>query len=331
MIDLVKTNDLDFQGSQDTSRLATDRTKDIDCSKPLYLPIQTLEDLDRVLTNVKIELGRLVAKNLISYSNSHIVYRIRGIHSSNIFLVADLASSEKIRKSIYLGEKLQETVEKSTSLVAFSKAINYLLEDKRESINFGECRLLDLLKDSLGGNCRTCYVISISLKDEDKDPTLNSLIFAQKINSIENVVQVANPSVKRADLKSSYNSNYQSLKTQDIQHSRQKSVNASWIEKCNSFMVDNGSEVKKLRERNTVLENQIIEIEKLAHFKNLDHSRVSHNSVNKNLSFLSENDESMNYILEEDARKEKAPEMLQQGDMFRKRKKTSDEDVRSVL
>jgi kinesin family protein 5 len=144
-----------------------------------------------------MELDKLIGKNAITFCNSHLIYEISSTNSFgdvNKFIIADLASSERVRKSVYLGSKLVETVEKSSSLIAFSKCISFLVEDKRSHICYEESRLTLLLKEALGGNCMTLYVISVSHEETDREKTLGTLVFGRRLKNVNNFRDLLLPS-----------------------------------------------------------------------------------------------------------------------------------------
>lgn len=253
----------------------------------------------------RAEMASLVRQGKANYSTSHIVYLVRrkteDQASSNSLVFADLACSEKIRKSVYLGEKLLETVEKTSNLVYFSKCINYLLENKRSQISRHEDCLVDLLYEGLGGNSLSCYIVSVSLREEDKDLTFNTLEFGQKVSSIENMIpgdsRISSPnpvSVSRDnDVYSSHHKH----------HSSKLDINPVplWLEKCNDILKENGSELKRLQTRNFDLETQVVKLEKMLRMSHVEYSSEIRDSPDKNLSFFSvDNDLHLNNILLEE-------------------------------
>lgn len=250
-------------------------------------------------------MASLVRQGKANFSTSHIVYLIKKkgekLDQQNTLIFTDLACSEKIRKSVYLGEKLLETNEKTSNLIYFSKCINYLLENKRKQIIRKEDCLVDLLYEALGGNSMTCYLISVSLREEDKDLTFNTLEFAQKVSSIENLVVL--PQSLRSQAPSSTKIDDHVRYTSDLNQSSKKDsiLLPSWLAKCNDLLNENGSEVKRLQTRNLDLESQVIKLEKMLMMSNIDFSSASKDSPGKNLSFFSiENDLCLNNILFEE-------------------------------
>jgi hypothetical protein len=267
--------------------------------------VHSLQDYLRFESMARAEMASLVRQGKANFSTSHIVYLIKKkqglVSEQNTLIFADLACSEKIRKSVYLGEKLLETNEKTSNLIYFSKCINYLLESKRKQIVRKEDCLVDLLYEALGGNSMTCYLISVSLREEDKDLTFNTLEFAQKVSSIENFLAL--PNDFRSQVPSSTKVDDQIQHSSGLNQSSKKDslLLPSWLAKCNDLLNENGSEMKRLQTRNLDLESQVIKLEKMLMMSNIDFSSASKDSPGKNLSFFSiENDLCLNNILYEE-------------------------------
>jgi hypothetical protein len=255
------------------------------------LLISSLSEFHRYEAISRSELSSLVKGGKTTYANSHIVYTFRKFFKDKLkggtLVFADLACSEKIRKSIYLGEQLLETVEKTSSLVYFSKCINHVLEGCRSKIMRSEDKLVDLLYESLGGNCRTCYIVSVSLAEEDKDMTFNTLVFAQKVSTIE--IQLEKTKKTGANCFTAEPNCFESTsrKNQSSMKKNTTPIGSSWIEKCTNILDQNGSAMKKLEERNSALENQVLMLEQMLHLSQVDQSCFSKESAKKNVSFFS--------------------------------------------
>ena len=283
----------------------------------------------------KQELERISKLGLVSLAEGHIVYKfslsnkeiLKYQDGQHHFLVVDLASTEKLRKSVYLGDKMMETVEKNSSLVCFSKSINYLISHQKESINYSECRLVEMLKHALGGDSLTCYVITISLNDVDKDRTINSLIFAERLTTLENSITIPPKRLKReANTRKSQLSAYQqshgfqtssklsplrNVQNYEETNPRQLSgvanvkkyesstpLSSSWIDKCQSLLGYEKSEINSLKEKNSTLELEVEKLRKLVELSRANQSSIDDLSPAKEMSFFSsENDRSLQSIL----------------------------------
>jgi hypothetical protein len=272
-----------------------------------FVPLRHLQDYFDCQAFAQRELEDLVKEDQANYSTSHILYFVcsnsTNSNCMNILTFADLACSEKIRKSIYLGEKLLETVEKTSNLIYFSKSINFLIENKRHLIKRKEDKLVDILYESLGGNSATCYIVTISLKEIDKDITFNSLEFAQKVSDIHNSLLSSIISKQVEDEPSTTGSPKQGARGRELAAAQEPQQPASWSEKPDDKSTENYTHRERLPTTNPHLETQSLKLESNLPLEYIQYSNLSNDSPDKNLSFFSlENDNSLNQILlEEDA------------------------------
>jgi hypothetical protein len=121
-------------------------------------------------------------------SRSHAIFiikvtNIKNLTSSNLFLV-DLAGSERIKKSYAQGDRLDEAISINTSLMALSKCIYGISENKWNHIPYRESKLTKILQETLAGNGKTVIVITISPDHPDIEETISSLKFGQRASKI---------------------------------------------------------------------------------------------------------------------------------------------------
>ena len=88
----------------------------------------------------------------------------------------DLAGSEKISKTGAEGKVLEEAKKINTSLTALGKVINALSDGKSTHIPYRDSKLTRMLKDSLGGNCKTVMIANLSPGVLGFEETINTLI-----------------------------------------------------------------------------------------------------------------------------------------------------------
>lgn len=82
--------------------------------------------------------------------------------TGKLYLV-DLAGSEKISKTGVVGQTLDEAKMINKSLSALGLVISALTDEKKSKhIPYRDSRLTRLLSESLGGNAKTCLVITTS-------------------------------------------------------------------------------------------------------------------------------------------------------------------------
>ncbi|XP_063781863.1 kinesin-like protein KIF7 [Pseudophryne corroboree] len=111
---------------------------------------------------------------------------------SSKFHFVDLAGSERILKTGNTGERLKESIQINTGLLALGNVISALGDPKRKSshIPYRDSKITRILKDSLGGNAKTVMISCISPSASDFDETLNTLNYASRAQNIKNKATV---------------------------------------------------------------------------------------------------------------------------------------------
>ena len=149
-----------------------------------WIRIRNLEDSLRIIEYA--ENRRLSSSTYMNAysSRSHAIFILKVINSktmtsSNLFLV-DLAGSERIKKSQAQGDRLEEAISINSSLMALSKCIYGISENKSQHIPFRESKLTKLLQETLSGNSKNAIVITISPDNLDTDESMSSLKFGQR-------------------------------------------------------------------------------------------------------------------------------------------------------
>lgn len=110
--------------------------------------------------------------------------------------VIDLAGSERASVTKNRGERLTEGANINRSLLALGNCINALCDPrKRGHVPYRDSKLTRLLKQSLGGNCKTVMIVCVSPSSAHYDETHNTLQYANrakeiKTKAIRNVISV---------------------------------------------------------------------------------------------------------------------------------------------
>jgi hypothetical protein len=105
---------------------------------------------------------------------------------STLYLV-DLAGSERVKKSKAVGSRLDEAKNINLALLALGNCIQALSERKKAKfVPFRDSKLTRLLEDSLGGNCKTSLVVTISPSMYNTGETISALQFGSRAMKIEN-------------------------------------------------------------------------------------------------------------------------------------------------
>uniref|UniRef100_A0A671KU10 Kinesin-like protein kif7 n=1 Tax=Sinocyclocheilus anshuiensis TaxID=1608454 RepID=A0A671KU10_9TELE len=107
---------------------------------------------------------------------------------SSKFHFVDLAGSERILKTGNTGERLKESIQISSGLLALGNVIGALGDPKRKGthIPYRDSKITRILKDSLGGNAKTLMIACISPSSSDFDESLNTLNYAKRARNIQN-------------------------------------------------------------------------------------------------------------------------------------------------
>ncbi|KAM5273383.1 kinesin-like protein KIF18B [Ctenodactylus gundi] len=98
----------------------------------------------------------------------------------------DLAGSERASSTHAKGERLREGANINRSLLALINVLNALADAKgrRSHVPYRDSKLTRLLKDSIGGNCRTVMIAAISPSALAYEDTYNTLKYADRAKEI---------------------------------------------------------------------------------------------------------------------------------------------------
>uniref|UniRef100_A0A8C8VQR9 Kinesin-like protein n=1 Tax=Pelusios castaneus TaxID=367368 RepID=A0A8C8VQR9_9SAUR len=133
-----------------------------------------------------------------SSSRSHAVFQIylrqqdktasisRNVRIAKMSLI-DLAGSERACATNSKGARFREGTNINRSLLALGNVINALADpkSKKQHIPYRNSKLTRLLKDSLGGNCRTIMIAAVSPSSMFYDDTYNTLKYANRAKDIK--------------------------------------------------------------------------------------------------------------------------------------------------
>nr|XP_050858524.1 kinesin-like protein KIF19 isoform X2 [Vespula vulgaris] len=109
------------------------------------------------------------------------------LKQGRLFMI-DLAGSERAKQTQNKGKRLQEGAHINRSLLALSNCIKALSGGAR-FVNYRDSKLTRLLKDALGGNCRTVMIAHVSPATVHRDESKNTLNYADRANKISNKVE----------------------------------------------------------------------------------------------------------------------------------------------
>ena len=128
------------------------------------------------------------------------------VRRSKLHLV-DLAGSERVHKTKSDGITLNEAKYINTSLFYLEMvivALNERNENARDHIPYRNSMMTSVLRDSLGGNCRTVMVATCSAEKAQTEESISTCRFAQRVALVKNdavLNEETDPSVTIARLK----------------------------------------------------------------------------------------------------------------------------------
>ena len=130
-------------------------------------------------------------------SRSHSIFILevtQQIQSKNIqkkgsLYLVDLAGSEKVSKTGAVGETLEEAKKINLSLSALGMVINAITSNS-DHIPFRDSKLTRILRESLGGNYKTSFIVTCSPHSSHYEESVSSLKFAQRVKTIKNKVKM---------------------------------------------------------------------------------------------------------------------------------------------
>lgn len=127
-------------------------------------------------------------------SRSHTIFQIsiesdrankKGMMQKAKLNLCDLAGSEKFDKTGQMGSHhLAEMNNINLSLTTLGKVVAHLSKRIRGHVPYRDSKLTRLLQDSLGGNTKTVFLITISPLTECVDETLSTLKFADRAKQV---------------------------------------------------------------------------------------------------------------------------------------------------
>eukprot|EP01022_Parablepharisma_sp_SALTPOND_P014511 TRINITY_DN197_c0_g1_i3.p1 TRINITY_DN197_c0_g1~~TRINITY_DN197_c0_g1_i3.p1 ORF type:complete len:948 (+),score=117.39 TRINITY_DN197_c0_g1_i3:5507-8350(+) len=119
--------------------------------------------------------------------------------TGKLYLV-DLAGSEMISKTGAKGQTLEEAKGINKSLTMLGRVINALTDGKSQYIPYRDSKLTRILQEALGGNSKTCLIITASPSMYNAAETLSTCRFGMRAKSIKNNAKV-NKQLTVAELK----------------------------------------------------------------------------------------------------------------------------------
>ncbi|XP_017546239.1 kinesin-like protein KIF6 isoform X1 [Pygocentrus nattereri] len=142
------------------------------------------------------DTNRMIAETPMNQAStrSHCIFTIHlcsrepgsaTLRRSKLHLV-DLAGSERVGKTGVGGQILTEAKYINLSLHYLEQVITALSEKNRSHIPYRNSMMTSVLRDSLGGNCMTTMIATVSVDKRNVDESISTCRFAQRVALIKN-------------------------------------------------------------------------------------------------------------------------------------------------
>ncbi|XP_055321638.1 kinesin-like protein KIF18A isoform X2 [Sitodiplosis mosellana] len=126
----------------------------------------------------------------------------------------DLAGSERGSSTKCIGQRFKEGASINKSLLALGNCINKLADGSKH-IPYRDSNMTRILKDSLGGNCRTVMIANISPSSITYEDTYNTLKYASRAQKIRTTTITKN--LFKSNLPKEYYVNKLTDKTHEVE------------------------------------------------------------------------------------------------------------------
>mmetsp|Transcript_10078 Transcript_10078/g.15095 ORF Transcript_10078/g.15095 Transcript_10078/m.15095 type:complete len:825 (+) Transcript_10078:64-2538(+) len=137
-------------------------------------------------TNMNAESSRSHSVFILKLTQKH---KLHGSTKCSKLILVDLAGSEKVSKTGASGQTLVEAQAINRSLSALGNVIKSLTTNAKH-IPYRDSKLTRLLSDSLGGNSKTCLIITGTMSYYNMEETLSTMRFGKRAKQIKNKPKV---------------------------------------------------------------------------------------------------------------------------------------------
>lgn len=100
--------------------------------------------------------------------------------------LVDLAGSERLKKTDTIGDLRSESMYINKSLTYLEQVVVALASKGRSHTPYRQSKLTHLLKDSLGGNCKTLLIANVYGEQQHLEETISTLQFAARVRLVPN-------------------------------------------------------------------------------------------------------------------------------------------------
>ncbi|KAK3874985.1 hypothetical protein Pcinc_020120 [Petrolisthes cinctipes] len=163
--------------------------KPVDAQELMQLLIQGNHNRTQHPTDSNAESSRSHAVfQVFVKQHDRVVSDLKSNVSISKLSMIDLAGSERGAATGFKGVRFREGASINKSLLALGNCINALADGLRH-IPYRDSKLTRLLKDSLGGNCRSVMIAAVSPASTTFEDTFNTLRYANRAKTIKTTIK----------------------------------------------------------------------------------------------------------------------------------------------
>ena len=212
-----------------------------------------------------------------------------------LYLV-DLAGSEKISKTGATGHTLEEAKNINKSLTTLGRVINSLTDGKSTHIPYRESKLTRVLQESLGGNSKTCLIITCSPSIYNESESLSTLRFGERAKKIKNKPKI-NKEVTVAELQKLVTQLKENLKKADARITQLENFirqNGLTVPMSDYKQEEDEEEKKRQKEERDKARDEAREVKELKEKISKENLSLS-DRIGNTLNILTNNEEDFTY------------------------------------
>ena len=222
--------------------------------------------------------------------------KIEGFSKIGKLYLVDLAGSEKISKTGATGHTLEEAKIINKSLTTLGRVINNLTDGKSTHIPYRESKLTRVLQESLGGNSKTCLIITCSPSIYNESESLSTLRFGERAKKIKNKPKI-NKEITVAELQKLVTQLKENLKKADARITQLENFirqNGLTVPMSDYKQEEDEEEKKRQKEERDKARDEAREVKELKEKISKENLSLS-DRIGNTLNILTNNEEDFTY------------------------------------
>lgn len=170
----------------DDNRVVAETPKNDASTRSHCIFMIQIESITSEITNSDNSLNKIENKNENDNDNNYEINQVRTVSKLHI---VDLSGSEKASKTEYkTNVRFDEAKNINVSLHFLGQVISSI-NKKQLHVPYRNTMMTMVLRDSLGGNCKTRMIATVSSLPEDLPESISTCRFAQNVSLVKNVIR----------------------------------------------------------------------------------------------------------------------------------------------